>query len=80
VELGRADAPGRPILYGTSTDFLERFGLLSLDALPMLEAGVAERLVATDAPETGDASGDAGRPVAADAPETGDGVDVAEAP
>jgi len=51
VELGRADAPGRPILYGTSTDFLERFGLLSLDELPFLDAAVAERLVASDAPE-----------------------------
>ena len=48
VELGRADAPGRPILYGTSVDFLERFGLLSLDDLPFLDASVAERLVAPD--------------------------------
>ena len=31
VELGRADAPGRPFLYGTGFDFLERFGLTSLD-------------------------------------------------
>jgi segregation and condensation protein B len=44
VELGRADAPGRPILYGTSFDFLERFGLLSLDDLPLLDASIAERL------------------------------------
>lgn len=44
VELGRADAPGRPILFGTGFDFLERFGLTSLDELPMLEAPVAERL------------------------------------
>ena len=42
VELGRADAPGRPILYGTSVEFLERFGLLSLDDLPLLDAAVAE--------------------------------------
>ncbi len=48
VELGRADAPGRPILYGTSVDFLERFGLLSLDDLPLLDAAVAERLVAAE--------------------------------
>ncbi|HEX5149227.1 MAG TPA: SMC-Scp complex subunit ScpB, partial [Candidatus Limnocylindrales bacterium] len=27
VELGRADAPGRPFLYGTAFEFLERFGL-----------------------------------------------------
>ncbi len=46
VELGRADAPGRPILYGTSVDFLERFGLLSLDDLPVLDAAVAGQLAA----------------------------------
>ena len=44
VELGRADAPGRPILYGTGFDFLERFGLTSLDELPVLDADVAARL------------------------------------
>jgi segregation and condensation protein B len=44
VELGRADAPGRPILYGTGFDFLERFGLTSLDDLPPLDADVAARL------------------------------------
>lgn len=45
VELGRADAPGRPILYGTGFDFLERFGLSSLDELPVLDTDVAARLV-----------------------------------
>lgn len=44
VELGRADAPGRPILYGTGFDFLERFGLTSIDDLPPLDADVAARL------------------------------------
>ena len=53
VELGRADAPGRPFLYGTSVDFLERFGLTSLDELPVLDAGVAERLAATLPEEAG---------------------------
>ena len=41
VELGRSDAPGRPFLYGTGFDFLERFGLASLEDLPPLEAEVA---------------------------------------
>lgn len=45
VELGRADTPGRPILYGTGFDFLERFGLTSLDDLPPLDAEAALRLV-----------------------------------
>lgn len=44
VELRRADAPGRPILYGTGFDFLERFGLTSIDDLPPLDAEVAARL------------------------------------
>jgi segregation and condensation protein B len=44
VELGRADAPGRPILYGTGFEFLERFGVSSLDELPPLEAEVAGAL------------------------------------
>jgi segregation and condensation protein B len=45
VELGRADTAGRPILYGTGFDFLERFGLTSLDELPPLDAEAALRLV-----------------------------------
>ena len=51
VELGRSDAPGRPFLYGTGFDFLERFGMTSLDELPALEVDVAARL----AEEGGDA-------------------------
>ena len=54
VELGRAETPGRPFLYGTGFDFLERFGLASLDDLPPLEADVAGRLAeATDRPSDG---------------------------
>ena len=41
VELGRADAPGRPILYGTGIEFLARFGLATLEDLPPLEAEAA---------------------------------------
>jgi segregation and condensation protein B len=44
VELGRSAAPGRPFLYGTGFEFLERFGLTSLDELPPLDADVAARL------------------------------------
>jgi segregation and condensation protein B len=44
VELGRSQAPGRPFLYGTGFDFLERFGLTSLADLPPLEVDVAARL------------------------------------
>ncbi len=34
---GRKDAPGRPIVYGTTKEFLEYFGLNSLEELPKLE-------------------------------------------
>jgi segregation and condensation protein B len=44
VELGRAEAPGRPFLYGTGFDFLERFGLTTLEELPPLDVDVAARI------------------------------------
>ncbi len=53
VELGRSDAPGRPYLYGTGFEFLERFGIVSLDELPPLDVDVAARL----AEEGADAGG-----------------------
>ena len=31
---GRLDAPGRPMLYGTTPDFLRAFGISSIDELP----------------------------------------------
>lgn len=34
--VGRKDSPGRPLLYGTTTEFLRRFGLKDLGALPPL--------------------------------------------
>jgi segregation and condensation protein B len=36
---GRAEEPGRPILYGTTKRFLELFGLNSLKDLPQSETG-----------------------------------------
>ena len=44
VELGRSDSPGRPFLYGTGFEFLERFGLTSVAELPPLDVDVAARL------------------------------------
>lgn len=80
VEQGRAEAPGRPILYGTGFEFLERFGLVSLDDLPPLDIEVAARLVdeaaaeATRAVPAGAAPGAARgeAPGAAVAPRAGD--------
>jgi len=37
-EVGRAEAPGRPILYSITQDFLQHFGLNSLSELPPLPA------------------------------------------
>ena len=34
---GRVDGPGRPILYGTTNEFLQHFGLKSLEDLPKLK-------------------------------------------
>ena len=36
TELGRLDAPGRPILFGTTEEFLRSFGLSSVEELPEL--------------------------------------------
>lgn len=36
AEVGREETPGRPLLYGTTPEFLERLGLPSLSALPPL--------------------------------------------
>jgi segregation and condensation protein B len=38
-DIGRADGPGRPILYSTTPEFLQQFGLNSLEELPDLETG-----------------------------------------
>ena len=35
-ELGRKDAPGRPLLFGTTEEFLRCFGVQSIDDLPTL--------------------------------------------
>lgn len=42
TELGRLNAPGRPVLFGTSQEFLRCFGLESIDHLPYLEGSLDE--------------------------------------
>ena len=44
-EVGRSPGIGRPVLYGTTTEFLQRFGLSSLDDLPGLEAMASDESV-----------------------------------
>lgn len=36
-EVGRSEAPGRPILYGVTEEFMDSFKLYSLDDLPKIE-------------------------------------------
>ena len=36
-EVGRTEGPGRPVLYGTTSTFLQHFGLASLKELPPLD-------------------------------------------
>ncbi len=39
-EVGRAEGPGRPILFGTTPQFLQHFGINSLTELPALNLAV----------------------------------------
>ncbi len=41
-ELGRLDAPGRPLLFGTTEEFLRTFGVKSLGDLPVLNQDQVE--------------------------------------
>lgn len=41
-EIGRLDAPGRPIVFGTTEDFLRNFGINSLDELPIINSDKVE--------------------------------------
>ena len=45
-ELGRLDAPGKPILFGTTEEFLRHFGVQSLDCL-LYTSKISERQHAT---------------------------------
>lgn len=58
AETGRRDTPGRPVLFGTTFTFLERFGLTSLDDLPPLSSDAAQLTALTAMP--GPAAGGAG--------------------
>ncbi|CAN5179660.1 SMC-Scp complex subunit ScpB [soil metagenome] len=53
VEVGRRDTPGRPVLFGTTFAFLERFGLTSTDDLPPLSTDAAQ-LAALTTPSDGE--------------------------
>ena len=42
-ELGRLDAPGRPMLFGTTEEFLWVFGVQSIDELPVISEDLVEQ-------------------------------------
>jgi segregation and condensation protein B len=52
TEVGRSDAPGQAVLYGTTTVLLERLGLDAIDQLPPLTDFLPEH-TAPDEPELG---------------------------
>jgi segregation and condensation protein B len=89
--VGKKDVPGKPLLYGTSSEFLQYFGLKDLSSLPTLkqfqelEAGeeVMEEvpLAATDGPPGGVAASEesmSGEP--ADPEEPADNTESGEKP
>lgn len=43
-EAGRLDAPGRPILFGTTEDFLRNFGVRSTEELPSIQPELVEEM------------------------------------
>jgi len=51
AEIGRSDAVGRPILYGTTDEFLKQFGFETLKELPTIED--IEGVLEEDAEEMG---------------------------
>lgn len=44
-EVGRADMPGKPILYKTTNEFLDYFGLSSKEDLPKLDSSAKEDII-----------------------------------
>ncbi len=56
---GRLDAPGRPMLYGTTPDFLRAFGLSSIEALPQTAEEIKAMFARLDGTEEEADSADA---------------------
>lgn len=74
-EIGRAETPGRPILYSTTPDFLQHFGLNSLEELPPLsQEAVEEPAEEAIDEDTADGSSSPPRPILSDADERGENV------
>ena len=43
-EAGRLDAPGKPILFGTTEEFLRNFGVRSTEELPSIQPDLVEEM------------------------------------
>lgn len=57
-EVGRLEGPGRPILYGTTREFLAAFGMVSLADLPPLpDMDAGSEVSLFDIPETDNPDG-----------------------
>ena len=54
---GRKEVPGRPFLYGTTKEFLEYFGLKSLEDMPKMEEFAQLGVEVPSSANTGEASG-----------------------
>jgi segregation and condensation protein B len=67
-EAGREEGPGRPVLYGTTPQFLERLGLPSLASLPSLAP-----LLGADVGDEGEPDAPAGAPSEGPAADQPDG-------
>lgn len=46
-EIGRSDAVGRPILYKTTSEFLDYFGLSTIEDLPKMENFIEENITSS---------------------------------
>ena len=58
MEVGRLEQAGRPILYGTTFEFLQYFGLKDLSQLPPLEGDLASLLSSEDSTATAPSQGE----------------------
>lgn len=51
VDVGRKEAPGRPVLYGTTPEFLKYFGLKDIKDLPPIELDTSQSGLILQRPE-----------------------------
>ncbi len=68
-EVGRLDAPGRPILFGTTEAFLRSFGVKNVDELPVISPDKVEVFRKEAENETDEVQEDTHKHEAADAAE-----------